>query len=83
VRTVFEQLADEGYSFGIHYHDFETAFGLHPLFPKYKENFIQDLGFQKFFFDIDTGNLKNYTFMVPLLGPLDGMEPSTMHPSFE
>jgi phospholipase C len=84
-RSIYEDLIENqpSYDFRIRYHDFTTAHGLQPLATKYKQYFQQDLGFQQFFYDVDTGSLPSYTFLVPLLGPLNGMWPTTQHPSFE
>jgi phospholipase C len=80
--SIYEILAKNNYTWQIHFQDFTSAHGIHPL-NTYVDNIIEDLDLQKFFFSVDAGTLPDYTFLVPLLSPTDDLYPTTEHPSYD
>eukprot|EP00211_Chloroparvula_japonica_P002153 CAMPEP_0119124030 /NCGR_PEP_ID=MMETSP1310-20130426/3771_1 /TAXON_ID=464262 /ORGANISM="Genus nov. species nov., Strain RCC2339" /LENGTH=485 /DNA_ID=CAMNT_0007113917 /DNA_START=81 /DNA_END=1534 /DNA_ORIENTATION=+ len=85
-RSIEEDLEAEGYSFEIHYHDFTTAHGIEPLATQHANRFIYDLEFSTFYDELRNGSLPDYTFLVPLIFPMEDRPdilPATQHPSYD
>eukprot|EP01116_Phalansterium_solitarium_P006292 TRINITY_DN18594_c0_g1_i1.p1 TRINITY_DN18594_c0_g1~~TRINITY_DN18594_c0_g1_i1.p1 ORF type:complete len:471 (+),score=146.77 TRINITY_DN18594_c0_g1_i1:130-1542(+) len=81
-RSFYEDLMADGLDWAIHFHDFTTAHGIAPL-NTFTKNFVQDPGFDKFFGLLENGTLPSYTFLVPLLSPNFGMQPTSQHPDYD
>ncbi len=80
--AIQEHLMAENYTWMIHFHDFTTAHGIHPL-NTHQDNYLMDMGFKHFLTNLKKGTIPNYTWLVPLLGEKDGMRPTSQHPSYD
>lgn len=76
MRTIYNNLEDNGHSWGIYFHDIDVTMMLTQLKEK-KNNFKR---FPSFFQDVKAGKLPNYTFLVPRFSDFQQRMANSQHP---